>query len=66
MTVHHGSEQPDFETSNGLLSHELGSEGLSPAERASKTSSAEQANEWAELVSEQMDERVAQYLRLDL
>ena len=39
MKVHYGSEQPDFERSDSLLSHELGSEGasegISAAERAS-------------------------------
>ena len=52
MSFHHGSEQPDSETSKFPLSYELGSElserasePMRPAERASEASSAEQANE---------------------
>ena len=49
--------QDDF-----ILSHELESER---ARKASKASSAEWANEWEVQKTEQTDERVAQYLRLD-
>ena len=49
---HHGSKQGDIETLNYTLFHELGSERseraseqMSVAERTSKASSAEQANE---------------------
>ena len=38
---------------------------MSAAEGASEASSPEQANEWAVRANEQMDERVAQYLRLN-
>ena len=69
--LHCGSAQPDAETSNHPLSHELGNEWASERasvqtnERVSKMSSAEQANEWEVRVNKRMDERVAQYLRLD-
>ena len=50
--MHYGSEQTDSELSKFLLSHELwseqserASEQMSAAERASKASRAEQANE---------------------
>ena len=49
---HYGSKQGEIETLNFTLSHELGSERseraserMSAAERASKASSADQANE---------------------
>ena len=52
-----------------LIIHFPTSEGVfkwsSAAERASKASSAEQANKWAVRANEQADERVAQYLQLD-
>ena len=43
---------------------ERGSEQLSAAERASKASSAEQANEWEVQANEQMEEQMAQYYGL--
>ena len=43
-SMHYGSEQPDIETSNRLLSYELGRESMI-ADCAGEASSAEQANE---------------------
>ena len=40
---------------------ERASERMSAVERASKASSAEQANEWAVQVNERADEQMAQY-----
>ena len=51
-----------FPTSEGVSEV---SERVSAAEGASEASSLKQANEWAVKANEQMDERVAQYLRPD-
>ena len=63
--MHYGSEQPDFETIIHFPTSEEGSERaserMSAAERASKPSRAEQANERFK----RMDETVAQYFSLD-
>ena len=49
MSLHYGSEQLEYGTSNLTLSHELGSERvserMSTAECASEASSVEKANE---------------------